>query len=476
MSTTAPIPPGHDALPAVSASTGHARRAAPQPDRRPALTGLADTAAPPDTDYGRVLMRGLLFLVLGFGGFMAWATLAPLDEGIPAAGTVAVETSRQRVDHLSGGLIERILVREGQTVQAGDALVVLNETQSKSALSATQGQRYTALATLDRLRAERDGAAALSFSPELTSAAADKPEVAALMRAQQDLFASRRVALDGELRIIRESVRGLEQQLASLAQLKTEREKQIALLNEQLASFRDLRKEGFVSRNSLLELERQMAEVTSRQSEDLSNMAGINARLAEFRMRGTQRQIEYRREVEAQLSDMQRDVSTLGDRLTGQQDTFERLVLRAPASGKVVDMAFHTLGGVVRPGERILDIVPEHDALVIEARVAPQYIDSLHVDLPADVHFDAYASRVDRPVIRGVVAVVSADALVDPRSGQSYYTLRVTVPADEVARLGGLRLQPGMQATVMVKTGERTLMTYLMNPLTRRFQTALSER
>lgn len=469
-----PTPAAHEASPLASHASGPNVTA--RPDRPQALTGDPVSAPLPDTDHGRVLVRGLVFLLLGFGGFMAWATLAPLDEGIPAAGTVAVETSRQRVDHLSGGLIERILVREGQTVQAGDALVVLNETQSKSALSATQGQRYTALATLDRLRAERDGAAALSFSPELTSAAADKPEVAALMRAQQDLFASRRVALDGELRIIRESVRGLEQQLGSLAQLKTEREKQIALLNEQLASFRDLRKEGFVSRNSLLELERQMAEVTSRQSEDLSNMAGINARLAEFRMRGTQRQIEYRREVEAQLSDMQRDVSTLGDRLTGQQDTFERLMLRAPASGKVVDMAFHTLGGVVRPGERILDIVPEHDALVIEARVAPQYIDSLHVDLPADVHFDAYASRVDRPVIRGVVAVVSADALVDPRSGQSYYTLRVTVPADEVARLGGLRLQPGMQATVMVKTGERTLMTYLMNPLTRRFQTALSER
>ena len=430
----------------------------------------------PDADYGRVLWRGLLFMLLGFGGFMAWALLAPLDEGIPAEGTVAVETSRKRVDHLNGGLVEQIMVREGQTVREGDELLVLNATQSKSALNATQGQRFTAMAMLDRLRAERDGAATLGFSPELTAAAANDAEAASVMRAQQDLFASRRVALGGELRIIRESVLGLEQQLASLSQLKIEREKQIALLNEQLSSFRELRTAGFVSRNQLLELERQMAEVTSRQSEDLSNIAGVNARLAEFRMRGSQRQIEYRREVEAQLAEVQRDLSTLGERLAGQRDTFERLVLRAPVSGTVVDMAFHTLGGVVRPGERIMDIVPENDALVVEARVAPQYIDSLHAGMPADLHFDAYASRAQRPVIRGELTVISADALKDERTGLRYYTLRVTVPADEARRLGDLRLQPGMQTTVMVKTGERTLMTYLTNPLVRRFQTGLGER
>ena len=169
-------------------------------------------------------------------------------------------------------------------------------------------------------------------------------------------------------------------------------------------------------------------------------------------------------------------MSTLGERLTGQRDTVERLVLRAPVSGKVVDMAFHTLGGVVRPGERVMDIVPENDSLVVEARVAPQYIDSLHAGLPADVHFDAYASRAQRPVIRGELAVVSADALKDERTGQRYYTVRVTVPANEAKRLGDLRMLPGMQTTVMVKTGERTLMTYLTNPLIRRFQTGLSER
>jgi HlyD family type I secretion membrane fusion protein len=429
-----------------------------------------------DADYRRVLWRGLLFLLLGFGGFMAWATLAPLDEAIPAEGTVAVESSRKRVDHLSGGLIEKILVREGQTVAAGDELVVLNAAQSQSALNATQSQRFTAIATVDRLRAEREGKPVLTFAAELMQAGGDNPEAALVMRGQQDLFTSRRSALDGDLRIIRESVQGLEKQLTSLSQLRVEREKQIALLHEQLTSYRELRSAGFVSRNSLLELERQAAEVTSRQGEDLSNIAGINARLAEFRMRGSQRQIEYRREVETQLAEVQRDLSVLNERLAAQRDTFDRLALRAPVAGKVVDLAFHTLGGVVRPGERIMDIVPENDALIVEARVAPQYIDSLHAGLMADVHFDAYASRVQRPVIRGQLALVSADALKDDRSGRPYYAMRVTVPPAEVQRLGDLRLQPGMQTTVMVKTGERTLMTYLLHPLMRRFQTGLSER
>lgn len=428
----------------------------------------------PDTNYDAVLRRGRWLLALGFGGFLAFAFLAPLDEGVPAPGVVAVESTRKRIDHLNGGLVEQIMVREGQRVKEGDELLVLNEAQSKSALNTTQSQWYTAMASLARLRAESAAAAAISFPPELKSAVGE-PEVAALMRAQEGLFKSRRAALEGELRIIRESVRGLEMQMASLSQLKVGRETQIALFNEQLQSYRDLRVEGFVSRNNLLDLERQLAEVQSKQSEDLSNIAGINARLAEFRMRGAQREIEFRREVESQMGEVQREYAVLNERLAGQRDTFARLVLRAPVAGTVVDMAVHTVGGVVKPGDRLMDIVPDGDALVVEARIAPQYIDRVHPGLPADVHFDAYSSRAFQPVVSGQVAVVSADALTDARSGATYYTLRVTVAPTEVKKLGNLQLQPGMQTTVMVKTGERSLMAYLMRPLMRRFNSALGE-
>lgn len=443
------------------------------PHALPPATGTEPPELP-STDYTGPLRAGLVLVAVGLGGFLSWAALAPIDEAIPAPGVVAVESSRKRVDHFAGGTVERILVKEGQRVHAGDVLLVLDKAQSQAQVNATRNQRWTALANLARLHAEREAAPRIRFPQEL-QAAVHEPEVAALVKAQEDLFRSRRGALDGELRILRESVRGLEAQLATLAQLKAGREKQVALFGEQLQSYTNLRNEGFVSRNSLLDMERQLTEVQSKQSEDLSNIAGINARLAEFRMRGAQREMEYRREVEAQLVEFQRELAGLNERLTAQQDTLDRHVLRAPASGRIVDLAVHTLGGVVKPGERLMDIVPDADGLVIEARMAPQYVDRVHAGLAADVHLDAYASRADRPVIEGKVQVVSADALTDERSGTRHYTLRVALSPQSMQSLGSLQLQPGMPATVMVKTGERTLVNYLMRPLLRRLDGALAE-
>ncbi|MDP3036150.1 MAG: HlyD family type I secretion periplasmic adaptor subunit, partial [Rhodocyclaceae bacterium] len=428
----------------------------------------------PDTDYRREMRLGLWILLLGFGGFLLWAIFAPLDGGVPAPGVVAVESTRKKIDHPAGGVIDKILVREGQTVKEGDDLVVLNETQARAALNATLGQWRTAVAMQARLEAERDGAGAIRFPGELTEAA-QHAEVASLMRAQESLFRSRRSALQGELRIISESVRGMDTQLNSLSASKTGREKQVALFNEQLSSFERLKKDGFVSRNYLVEVERQLAEVQTRQSEDLAKIADVGTRLAEYRMRGAQREMEYRREVETQHSEVQRDAATLGERLAAQRDTVERLAIRAPVAGTVVDLAFHTIGGVIKPGDRILDVVPRGDQLIIEAQVSPQYIDRLRPGLPADVHFDAYSNRIQQPVVSGRVEVVSADALTDQRSGNTYYAIRVTVAANEARKLGDLKLQPGMQATVMVKTGEASLMVYLLRPLMRRVTTALTE-
>ena len=428
----------------------------------------------PNADYVAVLRLGWWILLVGFGGFLAWAAFAPLDEGVPAPGVVSVESQRKRIDHLTGGLIDRILVREGQQVREGQELVVLDEAQARAALNGALGQWRIALATEARLKAERDGLKIIAFPKELT-AAAREPEVASALRAQEELFRSRRGAFDGELRIIQESVRGLAQQVRTLDQLQLDREKQVQLFQQQLSSFRNLSTQGFVSRNQLLELERQLAEVQSRESETLANIAGANARLAEFRMRGAQREMEYRREVETQLADVHKELATLGERVAAYRDTYSRLVIRAPVSGTVVDLAFHTVGGVIKPGDRILDIVPEGDELIVEARMPPQYIDRVHAGLPADVHFDAYMNRAERPVISGKVLLVSADVLTDQRLGHSYYSTRVTVPGTELRKLGNLQLQPGMQGTVMIKTGERSLLVYLTRPLFRRFTAAMGE-
>lgn len=428
----------------------------------------------PDSDYGKVARRGLWVLVLGFGGFMAWAIFAPVDEGVPAPGTVSVESKRKRIDHLTGGIVEKLPVRDGQSVKRGDPLIVLNETQAKASLNAAESQWRVAAVTVARLDAERTGAQTIQFPAELSAAPADV-NLAALMRAQEALFLSRRKAIAGELAIIRESVRGLEEQIRSLDELNVRRELQIKLFNEQLAAFKKLFAQNFVSRVQLIEIERQLAEVQTKQSEDFANVAAVKARLAEFRMRGAQREIDYRKEVESQMAEVQKEAALARERLAASKDVFERLMLRAPVSGTVVDLAIHTIGGIIKPGERIMDIVPEGDELIIEAQVSPQYIDRVIKGLPADVHFDAYLNQIRQPVVSGKVVTVSADALVEQRTGIPYYSIRVSVPGSELKKLGDFKVQPGMQSTVMVKTGERSMMSYLMRPLFRRFSTALGE-
>lgn len=428
----------------------------------------------PDSNYGNVVRHGLWLLAVGFGGFMLWAIFAPVDAGAPAPGTVSVESTRKRIDHLTGGIVEKILVREGQRVSMGDPLIVFNEAQVKASLNAAESMWRTATLTVSRLDAERSGAKTIPFPAEFRANSADTT-LSALMAAQEELFLARRKAIEGELSIIRESVHGLEEQIRTLNELATRRELQIKLFSEQLAAFQKLYSQHFVSRVQLIEIERQLAEVQTKQSEDFANSAAVKARLAEFRMRGVQREIEYRKEVESQLTDARKDAALSQERLAATKDVYERLMLHAPVTGTIVDLAFHTVGGIIKPGDRIMDIVPEGDALVVEAKMPTQYIDRVRKDLPADVHFDAYTTLIMQPVVFGTVVRVSADTLTEQRTGIPYYSVRIAVPAGELNKLGNFKIQPGMQVTVIVKTGERSMMSYLLQPLVRRFSTSMGE-
>ncbi len=427
----------------------------------------------PNADHASPTRLALWLLMLGFGGFLLWASLAPLDEGVPTPGVLGVDTKRKRVEHLSGGLVERILVREGQQVSAGQDLVMLNEVQGKAALDAVKGQWLMASAAVARLQAEREGASAVRFPKELE--AERSAEVQAALKAQRDVFASRKRSLDGELRIVRESTKGLQAQLASLAQLKAGREKQVSLFKDQLGRFEALQQQGFVSQNQLLDIERQLSEVQSKQAEDLSNIAATNARLAEFQMRDQQIMNEFRKEVESQLTEVQKELSLQTERLKGLADSHDRLVIKAPVAGTVVDVAVNTVGGVVKPGDRVMDIVPAGEELVVEAKLPPQFIDRVHPQLPALVQFDAYVSMAKRPKVNGVVETVSADAMVEPRTGVPYYAVRVRIKPEELAALKDVKLFAGMQCAITIKTGERSLLTYLLRPLMQRTGSALLE-
>jgi protease secretion system membrane fusion protein len=420
------------------------------------------------------IRTGWRVILLGFGSFLAWGSLVPLDQGIPAAGVIASESSRKQISHVTGGIIEAIAVKEGQLVKKGDLLVRLDEAQSLASLKAAQSHWWTTLAIESRLQAEIQRRPSLEI-PEALRGQTDLPEIAAILKTQRDVLQARRAASAGEIRLIRESKRGLENQLRSLQNLKTSRERQVALFDEQMASARSLQAQGYLSRNQALDVERQLSEVHSRQSEDLSSINAIQSRLAELHLRESQYLIDQRREIEAELADARRDLTALAERVAAFSDTHERLAIRAPVSGTIVNLAVTTVGGVLKSGDRVLDIVPDGDELIVEAKVDPRYIDRVHAGLQADLRFDAYLDAFQRPIVAGDVEVVSADAMPDERTGAPYYKVRVTIPPTEKALLSSIKLQPGMPCTVMIKTGEHSLLTYLVQPMMRRFVGALAE-
>ncbi len=427
---------------------------------KPEMPGKEPAAEPQlPADTRQVIRGGMLLLLLGFGGFMAWAIWAPLDEGVPAPGTVIVESSRKQVQHPSGGVVKEILVKEAQSVRAGNVLLRMEDTQARSAFEATQQTLFYLQATEARLLAEQAGLREIRFEEELLREA--HPKAAEHMASQRRLFAARRAALAGQVAVVEESAAAAAAQAAGL-------EEQIGYLRPQLEGMRDLAAEGYAPRNRQLELERQFAELQS---------GAVRARraVAEAKLRAAQLRQDFLREVETQLADTKRDRASTAERLRAQREDVERTLVRAPADGIVTGLAVHTVGGVVGTGQKLMEIVPAGETLILEAQVAPHMIDRVQAGLDADITLSAFASAPDL-VIRGRVISVSADAL-PPALPQDppHYLARIEVTPEGMKKLGQLRLQPGMQASVVIKTGERTLMSYLMKPLLRRLRMALTE-
>ncbi len=417
----------------------------------------AGPALPSDT--GKVIRGGMLLLALGFGGFMAWAIWAPLDEGVPAPGTVMVESNRKQVQHPSGGVVKEILVKEAQAVRAGDVLLRMEDTQARSAFEATLQTQFYLQAMEARLLAEQAGRREVRFDDDLLRET--HPKAAEHMEAQRRLFAARRNALAGQVAVVEESAAAAEAQAAGL-------DEQIRFLRPQLDGMRDLAAEGYAPRNRQLELERQLAELQS---------GAVRARrsAAEAKLRMVQLRQDFLREVETQFADVKRERATTAERLRAQREDFERTLLRAPADGIVTGLAVHTVGGVIGTGQKLMEIVPAGEALILEAQVAPHMIDRVHPGLAADITLSAFASAPDL-VIEGRVISVSADAIPSGQPQEPpYYVARIEVTPEGLKKLGKLQLQPGMQASVVIKTGERSLMSYLMKPLMRRLRMALTE-
>lgn len=429
------------------------------------------------TDERPVVRFGMLTLGIGFGGFMLWAALAPLDEGVPGTGVVGVDSKRKTVQHLKGGIVNAIEVREGDRVKAGDVLLRLNDKDIRAQLEIVRGQYWAVKASEVRLLAERDGRSGLAFPPEMIAAAKTDPRAAEAMRAQTQLFSARRSALISELGTMDESISGLNEQIRGLESVELGKKTQIDLLEKELKSLRGLVEEGFVPRNKLYELERALADLSGTRGNDLASIARAKAGISEIRLRKLQRQQDFRKEIEAQMTEVQRDVGIQEDRLTALTDEFERSVIKAPTDGAVVALEAHTVGGVIRPGDKIMDIVPEGDSLIVEAQLPVNLIDKVRVGQLANIHFQIVLGGGSQPAIQGKLVQVSADRLTDQRTGTPYYSARIQITPDGEAELARNKITPqaGMQTDVVIITGERTVLQYLMRPLMSRLNAGMKE-
>jgi protease secretion system membrane fusion protein len=427
------------------------------------------------TDAKAFSRIGWIVVLLGFGGFLLWALFAPLDKGVPLSGTVATESNRQAVQHQTGGTVQELLVRDGDVVKKGQVLVRMNPVTAQSAFEVTEAAYLSAAANVARLTAERDGQKTIKFPAELEERRSE-PRVSELMTLQSQLLMSRQSALQNEMAGIDASIEGLKLQISGLQESRDSKKDQVEFLKEQLGGMRDLAKEGYVARNRLLDLERTYAQLGGAISEDIGSIGRSQRQVIELTMRRAQRQQEYQKEVRAQLSDFQREAESQAARRAVQQFELSNVEVRSPADGVVVGLAVFTNGGVVPAGFKMMDIVPSNAPLIVDGQLATNLVDKVHPGLPVELIFSAFNTN-KTPHIDGEVLYISADRSVDERTGAPYYKVHVKVTPEGEKKVAAhkMDIRSGMPVELFVKTGERTMMSYLLKPIMDRAHSALSE-
>ncbi len=426
------------------------------------------------SDTSAVARTGLWVLGLGFGGFLLWAGLAPLDEGVPTQGMVTLDTKRKTVQHLSGGIVKEVLVHEGQQVKEGEPMLRLDGAVAKANYEAVR-QRYLGYRAMQsRLFAEQAGQNAIDFHPDVKAAMND-PLIKQQVMTQQQLIQARRAALAADLQGIEENSQGMKEQLGSYQNILVQRRGQLALLTEELTNTRGMVKEGYAPRNRQLELERMVADSNAGIADLLGNSLRVSRQIAELNQRSLARKQEYRKEVETQLADVTREVQSDAEKFVAVTADLDRMEIKAPATGQVVGLTVQTVGAVLQPGQKLLDVVPDSQTLLLEAHIPPHLIDKVQAGLSTDVRFNAFAHS-PQLVVEGKVLSVSGDLLSDPAQPQfSYFLARVQVTPDGMKTLGNRQMQPGMPAEIVIKTGERSMLTYLLHPLVKRMASSMKE-
>ncbi|NNF79346.1 MAG: HlyD family type I secretion periplasmic adaptor subunit [Rhizobiales bacterium] len=416
---------------------------------------------------------GLVVLLLLTGGMGGWAAYASIAGAVVASAQVVVESNSKKVQHLEGGIVSHINVRNGDLVKAGDVILRLDDTETRAGLGIINAQLNELLARLARLEAERDLADGLIFSEDLLEQKSD-PKIARIMSGQEKLFSSRREAKASKKSQLSQRVEQLEEEIRGLEAQRVSKEEQARLIKLELADLNKLLEKKLVPVSRVLALQREAARLEGERGQLIADAARAKGRIGETKLAILQVDQDARTEVLTELRQGQAKVSELLERRLAARSRLKRVELTAPRGGYVHDLQVHTVGGVISAGEQVMMIVPEKDSLLVRAKVNPQDIDNIKIGQETVVRFPSFNARVT-PELRATVEGVSADLTSENPQEPPYYAVRVRLNEGEIAKLGDQRLKPGMPAEAFIQTPERTVLSYLLRPFTDQIMRAFSE-
>lgn len=430
----------------------------------------------PDQRARPTILMGLLLMFMLFGVVGLWAAVVPLKAGAIAHGRIISESNRKEIQHLEGGIIKEILVKDGAVVKAGQPLVRLDSTNAKARRDQVLGQYLAAKATEARLIAERDGKPAITFPEEYLKQEATNPKVKEALETQRRLFTTRRNALEGQISVLNQQaaqsgdeIRGLRDQIAAA-------NTQIGLLADEISVVQGLLASGNATKPRLLALQRQQADLMGQRGQAQAMVSRANQTISEAKTSILNLKNETLNNIIAELKETQVQLSTLEEQARSTSDVARRVEVTAPLAGTITGLKTNTVGGVVAPGEVLMYLIPSDDRLIVEARVSPQDVDAVREGLIAQVRLTAFTSKYLRP-IEGKVLTVSADRFDDKNTGESYYIAKIEIPQAELAALGkDIKLTSGMPADVLIVVGSRTMLSYIMRPIRESFGHAFHDQ
>jgi len=425
-------------------------------------------------DWKRPAMLGYVVIILAFGVLGGWSAFARLDSAVVASGTVTLESSKKVVQHFEGGIIEKILVHEGEHVDQGQILFTLDNTSAQANANAARGQLDAQLAQEARLVAERDDAQQVTYPPELTDRMS-QPIIKDAIADENKQFVERRASLEGQVAILESRIKQFETQIDGLTGEKVATEQQLSFIKSELVDLHELLERNLVQRTRVLALERERARLEGVIGRAVADVAKAQNDIGEARLQIQQAHKKFSEDVNSQILQVREKIAELREKTTVSQNVLHRIQIRAPLAGTIQNLHVTTVGGVIRSGEPLAELIPDNDSLVVNADVTPSDVDAIDAGMEAEVRFSAFHGST-LPLILGHVESVSRDRMIDEQSKQPYFLARVVVQESEVPAMIKDRIKAGMPVEVVVPTGERTVMNYLIRPLRNRASTAFREK